>query len=222
MASVILAAKMSSAFPDMNTLGRRFPDEGRMDKISTQIERLKSPNKNTRFDACEVLRVAPSIPQEAVDALRLATHDPDRLVAEAASDAIAVHTQPLSTFFVGRSPTSAPPGFWGKPSKKLLAVAVLFLATLLAISWLNLLRFGDLEGRSQWFILPAFYWIEFLSFTATTDYVGPEFLVVCWTIYLSMALAVVAINEARVSKVLYVALAVLLLVNLVAWLQFFG
>lgn len=51
---------------------------------------------------------------------------------------------------------------------------------------------------------------------------GTEFLVVGWSIYLSTAFAVVAINERRVAKVLFVALAIMLLVNLVAWLQFFG
>jgi hypothetical protein len=118
----------------MNTLVRRFTEEGSMDNISTQLERLKSRNKNTRYDACEILRVASSIPQEAVDALRLATQDPDRLVAEAAMNAIATHTQPISSTFVGISQSSAPPGFWGNPSNKLLAVALLFLATFLILS----------------------------------------------------------------------------------------
>jgi hypothetical protein len=213
----VLFSKMLGVLPSP---ARRFPEEGSMENISTQLERLKSPNKNTRFDACEMLRVAPSIPQEAVDALRMAAQDPDRLVAEAARDAIAVHTQPLSIIFVGRSPASAPVGFWDNPSKKLLAVALLFLATFLAVSWLNLLRWGNLQGESQWFILPAFNWIEFLPLTG--DVVGPEFLVAGWSIYLFMALAVVMIDEGRVARVLYVVLAFLLLVNLVAWLQFFG
>ena len=191
-----------------------------MDNISTQLERLKSPNKDTRFDACEMLRIAPSIPQEAVDALRLATQDPDRLVADAATDAIAVHTQPLSAFFVGQSSASAPTGFWDNPSKKLPAVAALLLATILVVAWLNFLRYGNLQGWSEWFILPAFNWIVILP--STGDVIGPEFFLVGWSIYLFMALAVVAINERRVAKVLYVILALMFLVNLVAWLQFFG
>ena len=193
-----------------------------MDNISTQLARLKSPNKNTRFDACEMLRVAPSIPQEALDALRLATQDADHLVAEAARDAIAIHTQPISTIFITRTAASVPTGFWDNPSKKLLAVAALFLVTILAIAWLNFLRWGNFQGESQWFILPAFNWIEFMSVTVEADvmFVGPGYIAAGWSIYLVLSIAVVIIDEARLAKVLYIILAFLLLINLVAWLQF--
>jgi hypothetical protein len=64
-----------------------------MDSINFQIERLKSPDKNVRYDACEELRVALVITQEALDALEQATHDLDPDVADAAKRALTFHTQ---------------------------------------------------------------------------------------------------------------------------------
>jgi predicted RNA-binding Zn-ribbon protein involved in translation (DUF1610 family) len=56
-----------------------------------QLERLKSPNKDTRYEACEELRVAESIPPEAIAALELAAKDEDALVADAARRALLTH-----------------------------------------------------------------------------------------------------------------------------------
>jgi len=63
-----------------------------MGRISRLIKQLKSPNKNKRYDACEELRVAPHLPEEALKALEQALNDPDRGVAEAAKDAFTFHT----------------------------------------------------------------------------------------------------------------------------------
>lgn len=63
-----------------------------MDRIARLVEQLHSPKKDDRYEACEWLRVAPSLPQTALEALEQATHDPDKLVADAATQAIAVHT----------------------------------------------------------------------------------------------------------------------------------
>ncbi len=65
-----------------------------MDNISRLIEQLHSPRQSQRYEACEWLRVAPSLPQEAIDALEQATHDPDPEVAEDARRAIAIHAEP--------------------------------------------------------------------------------------------------------------------------------
>jgi hypothetical protein len=62
-----------------------------MDKISIQIERLKSPDRNTRYDACEELRVTSELSKPALDALEEATHDPDSEVADGATRALQVH-----------------------------------------------------------------------------------------------------------------------------------
>lgn len=75
-----------------------------MDKISRLIEQLRSPNKNRRYEACEWLRVAPTIPKAALDALEQVSHDPDFLVAEAATLAIASHRQPDGSLRAEPSP----------------------------------------------------------------------------------------------------------------------
>ena len=57
---------------------------------------LQSDNHNKRYDACEELRVLPSLPPEALEALRLATNDPNPGVADAAQRALALHTPKLT------------------------------------------------------------------------------------------------------------------------------
>jgi hypothetical protein len=60
-------------------------------QIEELIRMLQSPNSNTRYEACEYLRVAPSITPEALEALKNAINDPDASVAEAAQQALNLH-----------------------------------------------------------------------------------------------------------------------------------
>jgi hypothetical protein len=75
----------------MNHLAYLFFNEVTMDHIYRQLERLQSPKKNTRYDACEELRVAPRLPPEAIAALQLASNDPYTDVADAANRALLTH-----------------------------------------------------------------------------------------------------------------------------------
>jgi len=69
-----------------------------MSDIQNLLKMLQSNNPNTRYDACEQLRVASSIPEDALAALRNATHDANADVADAAARALAMHTAiPAST-----------------------------------------------------------------------------------------------------------------------------
>ena len=68
--------------------GRIVPDFQKL------ITNLTSHRAGTRYDACEELRVAPAIPQEAMSALRAAANDPDPGVADAARRALAAHSPP--------------------------------------------------------------------------------------------------------------------------------
>jgi hypothetical protein len=62
-----------------------------MESIEELLEMFASPKANTRFEACEILRVSPKIPPEAVEALERHTEDPSPLVADAAKRALHVH-----------------------------------------------------------------------------------------------------------------------------------
>jgi hypothetical protein len=62
-----------------------------MNKIEKTIGNLNSSNKNTRYEACEELSTAGSLPESAIIALESATNDPDPLVADAARRALAIH-----------------------------------------------------------------------------------------------------------------------------------
>ena len=59
--------------------------------IEKLIEMLRSPKASTRFEACELLRVAPVITPEGIAALENALHDPDPGVVESAKSVLAVH-----------------------------------------------------------------------------------------------------------------------------------
>ena len=70
-----------------------------MSNIQDLLKMLQSDNANTRYDACEQLRVMPSISENALAALRNATRDTNADVADAATRALAVH---------GAMPTPSP------------------------------------------------------------------------------------------------------------------
>lgn len=70
-----------------------------MSDIDRYLEKLKSNDPNERYHACERLRAAPSIPKDAIIALRKAMQDSDSYVADAAKRAVVLHTSraPSST-----------------------------------------------------------------------------------------------------------------------------
>jgi hypothetical protein len=61
--------------------------------IQSLVKMLQSDNHNTRYDACEQLRMLPSLPLEALDALRSTINDDNLGVADAARRAIEHHSQ---------------------------------------------------------------------------------------------------------------------------------
>ena len=67
---------------------------GDMEKF---VRMLHSANPNTRYEACELLRVSDTITSEAISALEEATADPNHEVADAARLALAVHNQAVSS-----------------------------------------------------------------------------------------------------------------------------
>jgi hypothetical protein len=62
-----------------------------MDRIEKLIKMLESPKASARYDACEWLRVAPSLNDAAVAALERASNDPDPEVGDAAQRALDLH-----------------------------------------------------------------------------------------------------------------------------------
>lgn len=65
--------------------------------IEKLLSMLESPKADTRFDACELLRVAPQISDEAIAALEKALEDPDRHVRESAESALRVHKSSMQS-----------------------------------------------------------------------------------------------------------------------------
>ena len=59
--------------------------------VQKQLIQLQSIDAEHRFSACEELRLLPSLPDHAIDALREITKDPDPDVADAAIRAIELH-----------------------------------------------------------------------------------------------------------------------------------
>lgn len=69
-----------------------------MADIDQLIQDLKSHNSSKRYEACEELRVASTIPEEAISVLREVTLDPNPDVADASQQALNLHTNSLITF----------------------------------------------------------------------------------------------------------------------------
>jgi hypothetical protein len=70
---------------------------------------LESPKSSVRYDACEELRVASSLPDRAVASLQKTLGDPDQLVADAAMRALALHKPDPPKVSPTPTPTSPPP-----------------------------------------------------------------------------------------------------------------
>jgi len=62
-----------------------------MDEVEKLIKALESPKASARYDACESLRVAPSLNDAAVAALERASNDSDPEVRDAAHRALNLH-----------------------------------------------------------------------------------------------------------------------------------
>jgi hypothetical protein len=62
-----------------------------MAQNARHIAMLKSPRATRRYEACEELRVMPTLPEEARAALQELVHDPDPTVADAALRALQMH-----------------------------------------------------------------------------------------------------------------------------------
>ena len=62
-----------------------------MPDIDMLLVMLESSDSSVRYDACEQLRVASSIPDRAISSLENTLRDPDELVADAARRALALH-----------------------------------------------------------------------------------------------------------------------------------
>jgi hypothetical protein len=79
--------------------------------IPALLRMLKDTNPDKRYEACELLRVAPSIPAEAMAALFESTHDSNLEVADAAKRALAIHSPQTkqSDLEVSPPPSYTPP-----------------------------------------------------------------------------------------------------------------
>ena len=89
-----LRSAPAPATPAIGRLSSTQKGDCSMSDIQHPIELLKNNNPNTRYNACEELRVArQSLPQEAIDALRFATNDSNPEVADAAQRDPALQTQ---------------------------------------------------------------------------------------------------------------------------------
>jgi hypothetical protein len=78
--------------------------------IQKQIEKLHSPNPNTRYDGCQFLAAAPSITPEAIKALQDTLNDPDKNVVREAKRALRIHsmTEPSNGEKIISSETTTP------------------------------------------------------------------------------------------------------------------
>ena len=115
-----------------------------MTDIQKWLLQLQSDNPNKRYEACEELRVAPSITDEALAALRKVTSDPNTGVAEAAQRALDVHTIQLNQFMPSED-AFVRPQYTAK--EKLIYFGASFVIGFLIAPIINLLM-GDIFNKT--------------------------------------------------------------------------
>jgi len=146
--------------------------------IEKQLVKLQSNNANARYDACEMLKVAPSIPSEAVNALQKTLNDPNPDVVDAARRALNVHqvitpvTEQGSSTNQVISPESRAPSTSYNPNQ--------IASVLKAIAWITFLL-GFIAGiiiaiYAETIVAGLLYWfaafisgIIFLGFAEIID-----------------------------------------------------
>ena len=92
------------------------------------LKMLESLKVSERYEACEWLRVSPSLTKSELDALKKATHDPDPGVRDAAQRALNIHkgegSSPLVPQMAPQFETDVPPTETNKPSRWIAYVTV--------------------------------------------------------------------------------------------------
>lgn len=116
---------------------------------------LKSENPSKRYEACEELRVAPTLPLEAIGALRAATADPDPLVADAARRAWILHADTPASSNPPQAPSSVGKATVGMLSWMVAGVLLVVWLIMLAGSIAANLAFGHEKFLVSmlWFVL---------------------------------------------------------------------
>lgn len=115
-----------------------------MTDIQKWILQLQSDNPNKRYEACEELRVTPSITDEALDALHEASNDPNALVADAAQRAIRVHTDHNTSIYQNPEDDSINSSIKTRPDNKIF----IFLSSAYALMTFYLVACNDIELSS--------------------------------------------------------------------------
>ena len=62
-----------------------------MSEIEKIVEKLRSPKVRTKYEACESLRVAPTITPEAIEAMEKVLHDLGPAIVASTSSALQAH-----------------------------------------------------------------------------------------------------------------------------------
>jgi len=134
-----------------------------MSDVQSLIKMLQSNDPNKRYDACEQLRVSPSLPPEALEMLRMVANDTNPDVADAAQRALKLHLyaeESLQPSKVGDTPHKSDEktnkardivvGFFGW----ILFNNIYFILILILSLNVALPQFGDF-GLLVYFGLPA-------------------------------------------------------------------
>jgi hypothetical protein len=112
-----------------------------MDNIDRQIERLMSPYKNVRYDACKQLEQAANLPPRAIAALEAASCNPDPAVSRAARRALLAQRRdeaPNESPTKPSSPTPAPskmPGATRGKDINCISFFIFIVAIMIAVIW---------------------------------------------------------------------------------------
>jgi hypothetical protein len=135
---------------------RESSEECRVADFPKLVANLKSKRPSTRYDACEELRVAPAIPEDAILALRTACNDPDPGVAEAAGRALAIHISPSASVPAQSAVSGLPQSRETEPAIVTWGPGIMALA-MLVLGWILVKDLECVGGLASCVIAPIIW-----------------------------------------------------------------
>ena len=129
---------------------------------SRLLEMLLSPHGALRYEACELLRVAPSLSPASISALQQAASDPDPDVAERAAAALAIHLAPSQLTPPPVHRRGYMPFFWTMPL--VLLGFISFLTAAVVSSFMSSVDTFDYDSKQRLESLAAIPCIAGLAF----------------------------------------------------------
>jgi hypothetical protein len=160
-----------------------------MAEIEMLIDDLQSADLEQRYSACKSLRAQDQLPLFAVEALQIASTDPEPLISATAHMALLTHQSQFADWYTLDEPDLLPGPYTSQEILKILILsAVIALLTIPLISILLDERINDL-----WFIaLPVIFIAGYVSYINFEDHHQQRFIALLSSIAVGLLIGTIS------------------------------